>query len=41
MKGYMAMKMYDRGLLEKGISTKQEFLEKVSVGSQEMKRERK
>ena len=41
MKGYMAKKMCYRELLEKGISTKQEFLEKVSVGSREMKRERK
>jgi hypothetical protein len=41
MKGYMAKKMCYRKLLEKGISTKQEFFEKVRVASREMNRERK
>jgi hypothetical protein len=41
MKEYMAKKMCYRELLEKGISTKQEFFEKVRVVSREMNRERK
>jgi hypothetical protein len=41
MKGTIAKKMCYRVLLEKGISTKQEFSEKASLGSLDLKIERK